>query len=85
MTLDAQRTRQRVEVQAGRRVRLEIRSLQTGSAQIGEDGPIEAIDPDSPARFDLLYASPTRLAIRVRDGAGGPPRTIGRLGVVPTS
>jgi len=81
--LDAQRSRQRVEVQAGRRVRLSIKSRGLGSVQIGADGPIEAIDPDSPARFDLLYESPRELAIRVRDGAGGPARAIGRLTVVP--
>lgn len=85
MTLDAQRTRQRVEVGAGRRARLAITSQDPGSVQIGTDGPIEPVDPDSPARFDLLYDSPTELAIFVRDAAdaaGGPPRVIGRLEVL---
>lgn len=83
MKLSAQRTRQRVEIPAGERVRLAISSTELGSVQIGVDGPVEAIDPDSPARFDLLYASPAQLAIRVRDAASGRPRTIGRLEVVP--
>lgn len=82
MELDAQDTRQRVAVRAGQRVRLEIRSTGLESAQIGVDGPVEAIDPDSPARFDLLYEAPARLAIRVSDPAGEAARTIGRLDVL---
>ena len=82
MNLDAARSRQRVEVRAGQRVRLEIRSSELGSAQIGSDGPIEAVNPDTPARFDLLYESPAELAILVTDAKGGAPRTIGRLDVL---
>lgn len=83
MELDALKTRQRVRVPAGQRVRLEVSSLELASVQIGDDGPVQAIDPDSPARFDLLYASPAKLAIRVRGAAGGKARTIGRLEVLP--
>lgn len=82
-TLDARRSGQKVQVQAGRRVRLAIRSPRLGSVQVGDGGPVEPIDPDAPARFDLLYETPMRLAIRVRDADGAPARTIGRLVVAP--
>lgn len=82
LTLDARRTRQRVRVRTGERVRLAIRSPGAlASVQVGPDGPIEAIDPVSPARFDLLYESPRTLPIRVRDAAGQGSRVIGRLEV----
>jgi hypothetical protein len=82
MTLEARRSRQRVEVETGERVRLAISSAELGSVQIGADGPIEAIDPDSPARFDLLYETPAQLEIVVRDAANDAPRSIGRLDVI---
>jgi hypothetical protein len=76
--LDAQSEGQVVEVEAGRRVRLAVASDELTSVQIGEDGPVEAVDPDAPARFDLSYERP--LTLPIRELASG--RTIGELRVV---
>ena len=85
MELRAQRSKQRVEVEADKRVRLSVSSTEPGSVQVGTDGPVETMDPVSPARFDLLYESPRVLQIVVRDASGGNARTIGRLRVVAAS
>jgi hypothetical protein len=77
--LDAGGTRQVVEVEAGQRARLSVSGDDLVSVQIGVDGPIESVDPDSPARFDLLYTTPMRLAIRRLDTG----RLIGELRVIP--
>jgi hypothetical protein len=76
--LDAGAADQAVQVEAGRRVRLAISSDETTSVQVGEDGPIEAIDPAAPARFDLSYERP--MTVPIRDVDSG--RTIGELQVV---
>ena len=77
--LDAGARRQVVEVRSGQRARLSVSADELVSVQIGTDGPIESIDPDAPARFDLLYEVPMRLAIRRLDTG----RAIGELRVVP--
>jgi hypothetical protein len=76
--LDAQGMGQDVEVEAGQRVRLAIASDQITTIQIGEDGPIEAVDPAAPARFDLSYER--RMVLPIRDLTSD--RTIGELRVV---
>ncbi|CAA9495840.1 MAG: hypothetical protein AVDCRST_MAG30-1641 [uncultured Solirubrobacteraceae bacterium] len=75
--LDAAGSRQIVEARTGERVRLSVASEELVSVQIGVDGPIEAVDPDAPARFSLLYDAPTELPIRVIETD----RTIGVLRV----
>jgi len=73
--LDAAGARQVVEARTGERVRLAVAGDELLTVQIGVDGPIEAIDPDAPARFSLLYDAPAELPIRVIETD----RTIGVL------
>ena len=76
--LDAQAADQAVQVEVGHRVRLAIASDRITTVQVGEGGPIEAVDPDAPARFDLSYER--ELVLPIRDLVSG--QTIGELRVV---
>lgn len=78
--LDAGAADQAVQVEVGRRVRLAISADETTAVQVGDDGPIEAVDPAAPARFDLSYERP--MTVPIRDVDSG--RTIGELQVVAT-
>jgi hypothetical protein len=49
---------QSIEAEAGRRLRIEVTSDRYGSVQLGADGPIESVQPGSPAHFDLLPDRP---------------------------
>lgn len=75
--LEADGSDQVVEAKVGQRVRLAISADETATVQVGTDGRIEAIDPDSPARYDLLFTSPAREEIRVLGDDLRPLRTIG--------
>ncbi len=79
--LAADTTRQRIEVAAGDRVRLSVSSRTSAIVQIGDEGPLEPVDPDAPARFDLLYEHPINIPILVR-APDAETRTIGELRVV---
>jgi hypothetical protein len=79
--LDAAREDQVIEAEVGERVRIEVSADELSSVQIGQDGPIEPIDPAAPARFDLLYTRPARLPIRIVTPDPTEPRTIGVLRV----
>lgn len=76
--LDAGASDQAVRARVGERVRLEISSAELATVQVGEDGPVEAIDPDAPARFSLLYDQAAELPIRVLESG----RTIGVLRIL---
>jgi hypothetical protein len=83
--VDARRPVRAIEVRVGQRVRLEVFNSEVSSVQVGADGPIEPIDPDSPARFDLLYSTPDRQEIRLYGPGLSDPRVIGALDVAPAS
>lgn len=76
--LDAGASGQEVRARVGERVRLAISSDGLATVQVGEDGPVEAIDPDAPARFSLLYDQAAELPIRVLESG----RTIGVLRIL---
>lgn len=48
---------QRIEAAVGTRLHLEVTSRRLGAVQVGEGGPIDAVAPGAPARFDLLPAT----------------------------
>ncbi len=75
--LEADGSGQVVDARVGQRVRLAISADETATVQIGTGGRIEAIDPDSPARYDLLFTRPVREEIRVLGADLRPLRTIG--------
>jgi hypothetical protein len=74
-TISADEHGQRVIAELGRPLHLEVTSSRPGSIQIGEDGPIDAAQPELPARFDLLPDKLGTQEILLLD----PPRAIGRL------
>ena len=50
-TLRAEDAGQIVRVAAGERIRVRVVSDELETVQLGQDGPIEVVDPDSPAEF----------------------------------
>jgi hypothetical protein len=74
-TISADEHGQRVVAELGRPLHLEVTASRPGSVQIGDDGPIDAVQPESPARFDLLPDEPGSQDIVLLD----PPRPVGRL------
>jgi hypothetical protein len=74
-TISADEHGQRVIAELGRPLHLEVTASRPGSVQVGEDGPIAAVQPESPARFDLLPDRAGAQEIVLLD----PPRAIGRL------
>ena len=75
--LDASGRRWLVDARVGERVRLEITADEPVTVQVGDDGPIRPVDPDAPARFDLLYDQPSREAVRVIADGPASDRTVG--------
>jgi glucose/arabinose dehydrogenase len=75
VTLSADGPRKRVMVELGRALHLEVTASKPGSVQVGQDGPIAAVQPESPARFDLLPDQPGTLEVALLD----PRRVIGRI------
>lgn len=73
--VSAEETDQEIEAEVGRRLRVEVTSRELGSVQLGEDGPIESIQPDSPARFDVLPDRPGEIELAVIE----PRRVIARV------
>lgn len=76
-TISADEQDQRVVVRSGRPLHLVVTASEPGSVQLGEDGPIAAVQPELPARFDLLPDEPGTREIVLLD----PVRPIGRLTV----
>src|SRR5215210_5869155 len=74
-TMDAWRRGQLVRVPAGARVRLRVMSRGLETVQLGTDGPIEVVDGDSPAEFDVLAEDGLDARVRLLESG----RTIGRL------
>jgi len=72
-----------IRLRVGERVRLALANSRVSSVQVGRDGPIESIDPVSPARFDLLYSTPGRREVRLYGPGLSNPRVIGALEVGP--
>ena len=79
--LDALGSRQVVDARVGERVRLVVSSTELATVQVGENGPLEAVDPDAPARFDLRYDAAVSEPIRIVGPDPGAPRVIGTLRV----
>ena len=74
-----------IDVDVGERIRLAIFNARVSSVQVGRDGPIESIDPVSPARFDLLYSTPGRQEVRLYGPGLSNPKVIGALEVRPAA
>jgi hypothetical protein len=75
--LSARQGGQVVRLRVGDRLRLQVESPTLDSVQVGDDGPIEAVDPNSPAEFELLVDEEASLPVRLLDSG----RIIGRLEV----
>jgi len=74
-TLRAEDAGQIVRVRPGERVRLRVVSDGLETVQLGEDGPIEVVDPDSPAEFEILAEQGLDADVRLLESG----RTIGRV------
>ena len=74
-TLDARARGQVVHVALDETLRLDVRSSELESVQLGEDGPIEIVTPEAPARFELLVDRPLDLEVRLIESG----RAIGRV------
>ena len=74
-TLRAQGSGQVVRIDIGERLRLRVVSDTLESVQLGEDGPIEAVDPDSPAEFEILAEPGLDAQVRLLESG----RPIGRV------
>jgi hypothetical protein len=75
-TLDADdRRAEPIRLARGDRLVLAVRSPRPAQVAIGGLGQLEDVDPDSPARFDLLLDEPGLHPIRLV----GSQRTIGRI------
>ena len=68
-----------VRVQRGRTLRLRVVSQELETVQLGADGPLEAVDTDSPAEFELLADADLDLEVRLVESG----RTIGRVTTQP--
>jgi hypothetical protein len=77
-TLDAQATGQRVVARVGQTVVITVESAELDSVSLAERG-IEPVEPDSPARFELLADVPGDYAIDLLEAD----RTIGSLEILP--
>jgi len=83
--IDASKRFAPIAVRVGERLRLAVSSPRLSAVQIGRGGPIEPIDPVSPARFDLLYSTPGRQEVRLYGPGLSNPRVIGALEVEPAA
>jgi hypothetical protein len=63
-TLDAESEGQRVEARVGQMVRIVVNSAELDSVELAEVGT-ETVEPDSPARFELLAEIPGSYAIEL--------------------
>ena len=66
-----------VELERGDQLALTVRSVLPGQVEIPALGLLDYVDPDAPARFDLLVEQVGRLEVRLVE----PPRTIGTIAV----
>ena len=76
-TLDAEDSGQIVRVSPGDRLRVRVVSDELETVQLGTDGPIEVVDRDSPAEFELLADRDLDADVRLLESG----RTIGRVTV----
>ena len=67
--------RKRVVVAVGRPFRVEVTASEPGGVQLGADGPIKAVQPESPARFDVYLDHPVTVEVALLD----PRRVLGRI------
>ena len=67
--------RKRVVVEVGQPLQVEVSASEPTSAQLGVDGPIDAVSPESPARFHVLLDAPVTREIALLD----PRRVVGRI------
>jgi hypothetical protein len=74
-TLDTAGDNQVVHVAIDETLRLHVSSDRLDSVQLGEDGPIEIVTPEAPARFELLVDQPLDLDVRLLESG----RVIGRV------
>jgi hypothetical protein len=74
-TLRAEDAGQIVRVAAGERIRVRVVSDELETVQLGEDGPIEVVDPESPAEFEILAEDGLDADVRLLESG----RTIGRV------
>jgi hypothetical protein len=77
-TLDAQSSGQRIVARVGQTVVITVESTELDSVSLAERG-IEPVEPDSPARFELLADTPGDYAIDLLQAE----RTIGTLEIRP--
>jgi hypothetical protein len=77
-TLDAQSSGQRVVARVGQTVVITVESTELDSVSLAEH-EIEPVEPDSPARFELLADTPGNYAIDLLQAD----RTIGTLEIRP--
>lgn len=83
--IDASRRFDPIPLEVGERTRLAFFNSRVSSVQVGRDGPIESIDPVSPARFDLLYSTAGRREVRLYGPGLTNPKVIGALEVGPAA
>ena len=77
-TLDARSSDQRVVARLGQTVVITVESAELDSVSLGEN-EIEPVEPDSPARFELLAEIPGSYPIELLEAG----RTIGTLEIRP--
>ena len=75
MRFSAEGPRKRVVVAVGRPFRVEVTASEPGGVQLGADGPIKAVQPESPARFDVFLDQPVTVEVALLD----PRRVVGRI------
>jgi hypothetical protein len=70
---------QLIRLDAGDRVLLRVVSDELETVQLGTDGEIEVVDPDSPAEFDIFAEPGLDVDVRLLESG----RTIGRVTAQP--
>ena len=55
----------RIEIELGDQLSLTVRGERPGEVEIPRLGELESVDPDAPARFDLLPPEPGSYAVRL--------------------
>jgi hypothetical protein len=81
ISADAGRPRARLRARAGDVLALTVRGDVLDGVGIAALGKLEPIEPDSPARFDLLLDTPGKFRVTLLDAR----RTVGLIEVTPSS
>ena len=74
-TMDAAESGQEIRVRPGERIRIRVLSDELEPVQLGDDGPVEVVDPESPAEFEVLAEDDLAADVRLLESG----RTIGRV------